>query len=409
MRLQEYQAKLLFSQAGIPIPRGGVAATSEEALRLAEDLGNTVAVKAQVLIGGRGKAGGIRLASTPREALEAAAAILRMEIQGYPVRKLLVEEAVAIRQEIYLGLVVDRAIRRLVMMASGEGGIEIEQVARDHPEAIHTVVVDPVQGLSGAQALSLAVGIGLADELGPAFVELAHKLYRVCTAHDALLAEINPLVVTAEGDLMALDAKVVLDDNALFRHPEVVQSLAEEGSGDGVSAAGPRAAGIPGAETLAEREAREAGLSYVQLGGEIGCVVNGAGLAMATMDVIKLYGGSPANFLDVGGGADSGRVAAALRLVLGTPGIVAVLINIFGGITLCDEVARGIVAALDRSTSAGAGVPAAHVPIVVRLVGTNEERGHEILSRSGHRLLIASTLAEAACKAVAVASGEIEA
>jgi succinyl-CoA synthetase beta subunit len=357
-----------------------------------------------VLIGGRGKAGGIRLASTPQEAREAAAAILGMEIRGFPVRKVLVEEAAAIRQEIYLGLVIDRAIRRVVMMASGEGGIEIEQAARDHPEAIRTVVVDPLQGLSSAQALVLAQGIGLAEALCPAFDELAHKLYEVFTGRDAMLAEINPLVVTEEGHLLAVDAKMVVDDNALFRHPDLVQLQVDGASG----------AGTPGTETLAEREAREAGLSYVHLGGEIGCVVNGAGLAMATMDVIKLFGGVPANFLDVGGGADAERVATALRLVLGTPGIKAVLINIFGGITLCDEVARGIVAALDHSAAARtslppARVPPAHVPIVVRLVGTNEELGHEILNRSGHRLIVAGTLAEAARKVVSVAGSEMEA
>jgi succinyl-CoA synthetase beta subunit len=398
MRLQEYQSKLLFAQAGIPIPRGGVVATPQEAYHLAAGLGQSVAVKAQVLIGGRGKAGGIRLASTPQEAEEAAAAILGMEVRGLPVRKLLVEEAVTVRQEIYLGLVIDRAIRRVVMMASGEGGVEIEQVARDHPDAIQTVVVDPLQGLSSAQALLLAQGVGVTEELYPAFDQLACKLYEVLTSHDAMLAEINPLVATAGGHLLALDAKMVVDDNALFRHPELVQLQADEMSGDGVGAEG-----SPGAETLAEREAREAGLSYVHLGGEIGCVVNGAGLAMATMDVIKLFGGVPANFLDVGGGADAGRVATAMRLVLCTAGIKAVLINIFGGITLCDEVARGIVAALDQAVAGQT-----NVPMVVRLVGTNEEQGHEILNQSGHRLIVVSTLAEAASKVVAVAGDEIE-
>ena len=394
MRLQEYQSKLLFAQAGIPIPRGGVAATPEEARCLAEGLGLPLAVKAQVLIGGRGKAGGIRMAGTPREAKEAAAAILGMEIRGFPVHTVLVEEAAAVRQELYLGLVIDRALRRVVTMASGEGGVEIEQVARDHPEAICTVVVEPWQGLSHAQALVLAQGIGLGEELYPAFDELARRLYQVFTGRDAMLAEINPLVVTAEGHLLALDAKMVVDDNALFRHPELVQLRAGE-----LSAQDTPASGTPEAETLAEREARELGLSYVHLGGEIGCVVNGAGLAMATMDVIQLFGGAPANFLDVGGGADAGRVAAALRLVLSTVGIKAVLINIFGGITLCDEVARGIVAALDEIRPC--------VPLVVRLVGTNEERGHEILNRSGHQLIVAGTLAEAARKVVAVAGSEI--
>ena len=380
MRLQEYQCKSLFAKHGIPIPRGRVAATPEDVRRFAKDLGGAVAVKAQVLVGGRGKAGGIRLVSSAEAAEEAAAGILSMQIKGLPVRKLLVEEAEDIAQEIYVGVVVDRSIRQAVMMASAEGGVEIEQVARDHPEAIGKVVIDPFLGPSNSQTLALAKGIGLVDELHQAFGGIARGLYEAFLAYDALLAEINPLVITGEGKLLSLDGKVVIDDNALFRHPDLAHMR------------------DAGEETPAERGAREAGLSYVHLGGEIGCVVNGAGLAMATMDVIKHFGGVPANFLDVGGGADAGRVAVALRLVLGTPGIKAALVNIFGGITLCDEVARGIVAAL--------GEVGGRVPLVVRLVGTNEELGHEILNASGHRLLAAGTLAEAAQKVVAVAGGE---
>ena len=389
MRLQEYQSKSLFAKHGIPIPQGRVAATPEQARRFAEDVGGAVVVKAQVLIGGRGKAGGIRLANTPAAAEEAAAAILGMQVRGLPVRELLVEEAVDIRQEIYLGIVLDRSRRQAVMMASAEGGVEIEQVARDHPEAIVKVAVDPSLGLSDAQTLALAEGIGLGrrpDELYHAFDRVARGLYEAYLASDALLAEINPLVITGEGKLLALDGKVVVDDNALFRQPDLSQLRAD-------------AAPDAGEEMPTEREAREAGLSYVHLGGEIGCVVNGAGLAMATMDVIKHFGGVPANFLDVGGGADAERVAVALRLVLGTPGIKAVLVNIFGGITHCDEVAQGIVTAL--------GEVETRVPLVVRLVGTNEERGREILDESGYRLLSADTLAEAARKVVAVAGGEL--
>jgi succinyl-CoA synthetase beta subunit len=385
VRLQEYQSKSLFAKHGIPIPRGRVASTPEQARQFAEELGGAVAVKAQVLVGGRGKAGGIRLASTPAEAEEAASAILGMQVRGLPVRQLLLEEAVGFEQEIYLGIVVDRSSRQAVMMASAEGGVEIEQVARDHPEAIVKVAIDPSLGLSSAQTLSLAEGIGFGqrpDELYHAFDAIARGLYEVFLVRDALLAEINPLVITSEGKLLSLDGKVVIDDNALFRHPDLSEMR------------------DTGEETPAEREARAAGLSYVHLGGEIGCVVNGAGLAMATMDVIKHFGGVPANFLDVGGGANADRVAVALRLVLGTPGIKAVLVNIFGGITLCDEVAQGIVAAL--------GEVETHVPLVVRLVGTNEERGHEILNASGYRLVGADTLAEAARKVVAVAGGELE-
>ena len=392
MRLHEYQSKSLFAKHGLPVPEGRVAATPEEARQFAEELGGTVAVKAQVLIGGRGKAGGIRLAHTPAEAEQIAAALLGLDIRGFPVRELLVEQAVDIAQEIYLGIALDRALRRMVMMASAEGGVEIEQVARERPTAIHKAAIDPLGGVTGDQTLALAAGIGLPDALHPTFDRLARGLYEVLTAHDALLAEINPLVITGAGDLLALDGKMVIDDNALFRHPDLSEL---------------RDSAAPGDETPAEREAREAGLSYVHLGGDIGCVVNGAGLAMATMDVIQLFGGVPANFLDVGGGAGPERVATALRLVLGTAGIKAVLINIFGGITLCDEVAQGIVAALDKVQSLDFQALAA-LPIVVRLVGTNEERGHEILNASGHRLIVAQTLAEAARTVVAVSAAEGE-
>ena len=382
MRLQEYQSKSLFAKHNIPVPRGHVAATPQEAWRFAVDLGGAVVVKAQVLIGGRGKAGGIRVAHTPDQAVEAAEAILGMEVRGLPVHELLVEEAAEIAQEIYVGIVVDRSIHRAVMMASAEGGVEIEQVARDNPEAIAKVTIDPTTDLTGDQTTSLAEGIGLAPELHAAFDGIARGLYGTFVGHDATLAEINPLVVTGEGELLAVDGKVVLDDNALYRHPDLAQ---ERTSGE---------------ETPAERTAREAGLSYVQLGGEIGCVVNGAGLAMATMDVIKLFGGVPANFLDVGGGAGSERVATALRLVLATSGLKAVLVNIFGGITLCDEVARGVVTALGE-------VPV-RVPVVVRLVGTNEEQGLEILEGSGLPTIGARTLAEAARKVVAASGRELK-
>jgi len=391
MKLQEYQVKSLFAKQGIPVPQGRVARTPEEARRAAQELGTTqvrgaaVAVKAQVLVGGRGKAGGIRLASTPEEAATVAADMLDMRIKDLPVRELLIETAADIRQEIYLGITIDRNIRRAVIMASAEGGIEIEQVAHDHPEAIHTIEIDPDRGLDDAQSLALAQGIGIPDSLHSGFQGVARALYQVFQAYDATLIEINPLVITAEDEWLALDGKAVLDDNALYRHTDLIEMRADVPSDE---------------ETPAEREAREAGLSYVQLGGEIGCVVNGAGLAMATMDVIKLYGGGPANFLDVGGGAGPERVSTALRLVLGTPGLKAVLINIFGGITLCDEVARGIVTALDMIRPS--------VPIVVRLVGTNEERGHEILNASGHRLITAATLAEAARTVVSVAAAEGE-
>jgi succinyl-CoA synthetase beta subunit len=382
VRLHEHQSKALFAEHGIPIPRGDVASTPEDARRTAMDLGGAVAVKAQVLAGGRGKAGGVRLARTALEAEKVAAALLGTRINGLPVDQVLVEEAVDIRQEVYLSAVIDRGLRQAVMVASSQGGIEIEQVARDYPEAIYRTAIDPATGLGRAHTHAVAIGIGLADGYYESFDGIARGLYKAFATYDALLAEINPLVITGGGELVALDGKVVIDDNALFRQP----GLREMAGTD--------------SESALEREARGAGLSYVHLGGEIGCVVNGAGLAMATMDVIRLFGGDPANFLDVGGGAGADKVAVALRLVLATPGLRAALVNIFGGITLCDEVARGIVTALDEAGS--------HVPLIVRLVGTNEEQGHEILRDSGHRLIAARTLAEAARVVVSVADGELE-
>ena len=381
MKLHEYQSKRLFAAHGVPIPGGDVAASPEEARRIAEELGGTVVVKSQVLVGGRGKAGGIRLAHTPDEAETVARDILGMEIKGLPVRKVLLDEAADIQQEIYLGIVVDRANRRPVMMASSEGGVEIEEVARSNPDAIKKVTVDPFLGLRGYQTLALAKGIGLADEHRRAFGRIARGLYAAFLAYDASLAEINPLIVTAGGELLAVDGKMVLDDNGLFRHPDLAQMRDVD------------------EETPTEREAREAGLSYVQLDGQIGCMVNGAGLAMATMDIIKHFGSSPANFLDIGGGAKAERVATALRLILADPNVQAVLFNIFGGITRCDEVARGIIAAFEAVKPT--------VPLVARLVGTNEVEGRAILDASGYRLITATSLAEAAQKAVAATRGEL--
>ena len=377
MKLHEYQSKRLFAVHGVPIPRGDVATTPQEACRIAGELGKPVVIKSQVLVGGRGKAGGIRLAQTPDQAEQVAGEILKLKIKGLPVRKVLVDEAADIRQEIYLGIVVDRAARRTVMMASSEGGVEIEEVARTNPEAIKRVAMDPFLGLRSYQTLALAKGIGLPGEHFRAFDRIARGLYEAYLACDASLAEINPLVVTGEGSLLAVDGKMVLDDNALFRHPDLVQMRDVD------------------EETFTERQAREASLSYVQLDGQIGCMVNGAGLAMATMDIIKHFGGSPANFLDIGGGARAERVAIALRLILADPNVKAVLFNIFGGITRCDEVARGILAAFEEVKPT--------VPLVARLVGTNEAEGRAILEGSGYRLNTATTLAEAAQKAVAEA------
>ena len=379
MKLHEYQSKRIFAQYGIPVQEGEVATTPQEVRALAEQMGCPVVIKAQVLVGGRGKAGGIKLAQTPQQAEEVASRILSMQIKGLPVRKVLVARAADIQQEIYLGIVVDRAAARPVMMASSEGGVEIEEVARTHPEAIKKVHIDPFVGLRTYQTLWLAKGIGLPPSLHRDFGGIAQGLYRSFVECDASLAEINPLVITPEGTLLALDAKIVLDDNGLFRHPDLaaMRDIDEE--------------------TPSERAAREAGLSFVQLDGDIGCMVNGAGLAMATMDIIQHFGGMPANFLDIGGGARAERVAAALRLILADPRVKAVLFNIFGGITRCDEVARGIISVLDEVRP--------NLPIVARLVGTNEAEGRQILESSGYRIITATTLAEAAQKAVAAARG----
>ena len=375
MKLQEHQSKHIFAQYGVPVPEGGVAATSQEAREIAERLGKPVVVKAQVLIGGRGKAGGIKLAETPEEAEAIAAQILDMDIRGLPVRSVLVEEAADIASEIYLGMVVNRTARRPVMMASSEGGIEIEEVARRTPEKIIKTAIDPFLGLRDYQVREVAYGIGLGSDVMRSFVKVARGLYTAFMECDASLAEINPLVVTGGRALLAVDAKMLLDDNALFRHPDLAEmrDLTEE--------------------TPAEREARGYGISYVQLDGTIGCMVNGAGLAMATMDLTRLYGGAPANFLDIGGGAKADRVAAALRLILSDENVQAVLFNIFGGITRCDEVARGILTALEEVET--------EVPMVARLVGTNEEEGRAILAEA--EMITATTLEEAAQKAVAAA------
>jgi succinyl-CoA synthetase beta subunit len=375
MKLHEYQSKRIFAQYGAPIPRGDVATTPEQARQIAARLGTRVVVKSQVLVGGRGKAGGIRLASNPDQAEQVADQILGMKIKGLAVKKVLVDEAADISNEIYLGIVIDRAQRRPVMMASAEGGVEIEEVARTAPDRIVKIAVDPFLGLQPYQGRELAFGIGISKELVADFVRIAQSLYNAFVGCDASLAEINPLVVTGEGKLLALDGKIVVDDNALFRHFD----LAEMRDAD--------------EETPEEQEARRYGLSYVKLDGEIGCMVNGAGLAMATMDITKLYGGAPANFLDIGGGAQAEKVTAALRIILSDTNVKAVLFNIFGGITRCDEVARGILAALKE-------VPT-RVPMVARLVGTNEEEGRRILAEA--QMITAATLTEAAQKAVAAA------
>jgi succinyl-CoA synthetase beta subunit len=375
MKLHEYQSKQIFARYGISIPKGRVAATALEARQIAEELGGRVVIKSQVLVGGRGKAGGIRVAKSPREAEEAATQILGMEIKGLPVRKVLVDEAANIDQEIYLGITNDRSARRPVMMASAAGGVEIEEVARTTPEKIIKVRIDPLLGLRDYQVRDVALGIDLPKEYWRQFSEICLGLWRAYTECDATLAEINPLVITKEKSLLALDGKMLIDDNALFRHMD----LAEMRDID--------------EEAPAETEARKYGLSYIKLDGQIGCMVNGAGLAMTTMDIVKLFGGEPANFLDIGGGAGAEKVAAALRIILSDKNVKVILFNVFGGITRCDEVARGILTALREVKP--------KIPMVVRLVGTNAEEGRQLLADAN--MLTANTLAEAAKCAVEAA------
>jgi succinyl-CoA synthetase beta subunit len=378
MKLQEYQSKRLFAKYGIPIPRGDVATSPAEARRVADHLQGRVVVKAQVLVGGRGKAGGIKLAANEIEAEERARSILGMEIKGLRVNRVLIDEAAEIIREIYLGLTIDRTQRCLVMMASSEGGVEIEEVARATPEKIFRIYIDPCMGLQTFQCRELAFAIGLERELTAEFIRVCQGLYQVFVESDASLAEINPLVVTDRNRLLAVDGKMVLDDNGLFRHEQLAEmrDLTEEDE--------------------FEREARIHGLSYVKLDGQVGCMVNGAGLAMATMDIIKRHGGEPANFLDIGGGARSDKVAAALRIILSDGNVRAILINIFGGITRCDEVARGILEALAEVKTDS--------PIVTRLVGTNSAEGSAILANA--KMLTANSLLDAAQMAVRAARGE---
>jgi succinyl-CoA synthetase beta subunit len=375
MKLHEYQSKQIFAKYSIPIPKGRVADTASEARQIAEELGSRVVIKSQVLVGGRGKAGGIRLAKNPKEAEEVATQILGMTIKGLPVRKVLVDEAASIEQEIYLGITNDRAARKPVIMACAAGGVDIEEVARETPENIIKVHIDPLLGLKDFQSRDIAASIDLPRDHWRNFGAIANGLWRAYIENDATLAEINPLVITKDKRLVALDGKMLIDDNALFRHSD----LAEMRDLD--------------TEAPAETEARKYGLAFIKLDGEIGCMVNGAGLAMATMDIIKLFGGEPANFLDIGGGAGAEKVAAALRIILTDANVKAVLFNIFGGLTRCDEVARGILTAMAEVKP--------NVPMVVRLVGTNAEEGRRLLADA--KMPTAKTIGEAAKKAIAVA------
>jgi succinyl-CoA synthetase beta subunit len=380
VNIHEYQAAEILAKYGIPVNAGQMVTDADSAARAAQRLagaGGRVALKAQVHTGGRGKAGGIKLASSPDDARRVAQQILGMDIRGHTVRRLLVVPAVDIAREYYLGIILDRAARGVTLMASAEGGIDIEQVARETPEKIVRVTADPLLGLLDYQAREVAFGLGIEPELVGGFVAITRALYTAFVSSDASLAEINPLVLTKDQRWLALDSKISLDDNALVRHPEYEQlrDLDEENS--------------------TELRARANGISFVKLDGTIGCVVNGAGLAMATMDAVKLYGGEPANFLDVGGGASAEQVTLALELVLADPNVRAVFFNIFGGITRCDVVANGILEARSRVQI--------DVPMVVRLVGTNQEEGRRILSDAGITAL--DRMDEAAQRAVEAARG----
>jgi succinyl-CoA synthetase beta subunit len=382
MNIHEYQAKELLARYGMPVQPGGVAYTAAEAEEAARRLGGKLwAVKAQIHAGGRGKAGGVKLVHSPQEAGTAAAGMLGKRLvthqtgpQGRDVKRVYVEAASDIARELYLALSIDRTTGRTTLIAAAEGGVEIEELAARAPEKIMRLAVDPATGIEPFHGRRLAFELGLGSVQVKAMVALVTGVYRAFAELDASLIEINPLVVTGSGGLVALDAKIGFDDNALFRHPEI-EALRDEDEEDPL-----------------EREGQKHSLSYVKLDGNIGCMVNGAGLAMATMDIIKLYGGSPANFLDVGGGATRERVTAAFKLILSDPNVEAILVNIFGGIARCDVIADGVVAAAREVNL--------HVPLVVRLEGTNVELGRKILSQSGLPIIAAEDFADAAQKVV---------
>ncbi|MCE7877875.1 MAG: ADP-forming succinate--CoA ligase subunit beta [Betaproteobacteria bacterium PRO3] len=387
MKIHEYQGKEIFRRFGLAVPRGIPAFSVDDAVRAAKSLPGPVwVVKAQIHAGGRGKGGGVKLARSPDEVRKLAGEILGMQLKthqtgpgGQKVRRLLIEDGAAIAKELYVGMVVDRVTQRVALMASSEGGMDIEEVAAKTPEKIVRVFIDPKTGLSDAEADQVARKIGIPDASVPAARAMLAGLYRVFDETDASLAEINPMILTDDGRVVALDAKLNFDANALFRHPDIVEmrDLDEEDP--------------------AEIEASKFDLSYISLDGDIGCLVNGAGLAMATMDTIKLYGGEPANFLDVGGGATAEKVTEAFKIMLRNPHLKAILVNIFGGIMKCDTIAEGVVAA-SRAV-------ALKVPLVVRMKGTNEELGRRILAESGLPIISANNMAEAAEKVVAAARG----
>ncbi|RPI22821.1 MAG: ADP-forming succinate--CoA ligase subunit beta [Acidobacteria bacterium] len=384
MKIHEYQAKSILKQFGVKVPEGKVVQTAEEAYEVTRKFGPPVAVKAQIHAGGRGKGGGIKLVKSPEEAETAARRMLGSKLvtpqtgpEGRQVRRLLIEKGQSIKKEYYLGIVIDRSQEKPVIMASSEGGVEIEEVASRSPELILKVHVDPCVGFLSFQGRQLGFGLGLDGKLAGRFGQFVVGLYDAFRGTDASLAEINPLILTTDGEFLALDAKMNFDDNALFRHPEIAEFRDFE------------------EEEPLEIQASRFGLNYIKLDGNVGCMVNGAGLAMATMDIIKLWGGSPANFLDVGGGASTEQVRNAFKILVADQSVKAVLINIFGGIMRCDMVANGVVQAIKD-----VGV---NIPMVVRLEGTNVEEGREVLRNSGLNFQLASGMADAAEKVCAAA------
>ena len=387
MKVHEYQGKEIFKKFGVPVPRGILAHTAEEAERASQALGTKITVvKAQIHAGGRGLGGGVKLAKSPAEAKEWAGKILGMMLkthqtgpEGQKVRKVYIEEGLDIAQELYLGITLDRASSRITFMASREGGVEIEEVASKHPEKILRESIDPAVGFLDFQGRKLAFALGLPVETVNKFVAFCRSLYQVYVETDAALVEVNPLVLLKDGSVVALDSKMDFDENALFRHTDILAYRDRD------------------EEDPTESKAKEFDLAYISLDGNIGCMVNGAGLAMATMDTIKLVGGSPANFLDVGGGATKEKVTQAFKLILDSPGVKAILVNIFGGIMKCDVIAEGVVAAAKEVQL--------RVPLVVRLEGTNVEKGKDILRNSGLPIIPADNLRQAAEKAVAAAKG----
>ena len=382
MNIHEFQAKQVLGRFGVPVPKGQPASTPDEAAKAFESLGQQKAViKAQIHAGGRGKAGGVKLISSAVEAREFATKILGKPLvthqtgpEGRVVRRVYLEQASEVARELYLGMVVDRKSESVAVIASTEGGMEIEEVAAKTPDRIITMPIDPVIGLAGFQAREIAFALGLRDKQVGQFGTLIAALYRAFIETDASLVEINPLVVTKDGSVICLDAKMAFDDNALFRHPDI------------------RELRDPNEEDPAEVEASKFDLSYVHLDGNIGCMVNGAGLAMATMDIVKYYGAEPANFLDVGGGANSQKVAAAFRILLADERVKAVLVNIFGGIMLCDVLAQGVVDAAREVKL--------NIPLVVRMEGTNVDKGKQILKDSGIKVIAANDMADAARRVV---------